>query len=428
MEHVQSLSERIGALKVIARSLQEGTAHTRLLPEVDQVLALPDELATASVGEREAIARQVREYEQAFDRLGYTLLDQIMPTTGASPVFQVVQAADEFRARLKACVGRTVQTAQGPLRLEPHHVEALSRYSLSIGTPPVTAAMHSLVSRTLFGAELSGLFGHLETLSCDRRALAGLLDQLQALVGTSLHYATAAEERGFLADAAQFINFEGAAFLNRAVVTESRERVTHLIAHHVFDTVGPDQAAPVRVIEGGRPARRRPARQPSWTRSRAAATAPVSGRGIAAACWRRWVGRRAGAGVGELRAALVHVGEGSRTHWRCIGIHWGRRSRFAKPDIPEHLPRRSEACHWHRVAPAAKQALCCERRKCFPSRSRWGTQRGRSMPPCQTPVPISLTRLRWCRHSHEPKDLGRPVLRTPDGLHGATVMTTLPFL
>ena len=250
MEHVQSLSERVGALKVIARSLQEGTAHTRLLPEVDQVLALPDELATASVGEREAIARQVREYEQAFDRLGYTLLDQIMPTTGASPVFQVVQAADEFRARLKACVGRTVQTAQGPLRLEPHHVEALSRYSLSIGTPPVTAAMHSLVSRTLFGAELSGLFGHLETLSCDRRALAGLLDQLQALVGASLHYATAAEERGFLADAAQFINFEGAAFLNRAVVTESRERVTHLIAHHVFDTVGPDQAAPVRVIEG----------------------------------------------------------------------------------------------------------------------------------------------------------------------------------
>jgi hypothetical protein len=34
----------------------------------------------------------------------------------------------------------------------------------------------------------------------------------------------------------------------------------------------------------------------------------------------------------------------------------------------------------------------------------------------------------WCRHVREPKDIGRPVLRTHDGLHGATVTTTLSFL
>ena len=83
------------------------------------------------MGEREAIARQVREYEQTFDSLGYTLLDQIMPATGVSNVFRIVQAADEFKARLKKKIGRPVELDGKAVPLDSHHLEALSRYSLS---------------------------------------------------------------------------------------------------------------------------------------------------------------------------------------------------------------------------------------------------------------------------------------------------------
>ncbi len=71
MEQVRALTDRIKLLKSIAASMREGAIHTRPIPEVDKILALPDELLHASVGAREAVARQVREYEQAFDRLGY---------------------------------------------------------------------------------------------------------------------------------------------------------------------------------------------------------------------------------------------------------------------------------------------------------------------------------------------------------------------
>ena len=82
MEQVRATTDRIRSLKSIAASMHEGAIPTRLIPAVDKILALPDDLATATIGEREAVSRQVREYEQAFDRLGYTLLDQIMPPTG----------------------------------------------------------------------------------------------------------------------------------------------------------------------------------------------------------------------------------------------------------------------------------------------------------------------------------------------------------
>lgn len=229
MEQIRALTDRIRLLKSIAASMHEGAIHTRLVPEVDKVLALPDKLDQASLGEREAVSRQVREYEQAFDRLGYTLLDQIMPATGVSPVFRIVQAADEFKLRVRD--------------------EALSRYSLSIGTPPVTAAMRALVARTLFGVELPQLAAQLEVLPCDRRALASLLDCFGELVDGSLHYSTNAEEKKFLAQAARFVNFEGASLFNRVVITESPERVTHLIRHHVFDKFGALAEVPVRLID-----------------------------------------------------------------------------------------------------------------------------------------------------------------------------------
>ena len=66
-----------------------------------------------------------------------------------------------------------------------------------------------------------------------------LLDLFAELVDGSLHYSTAAEEKPFLAEAAEFVNFEGASLFNRVVITESPERVIDLIQHHVFDKFGP---------------------------------------------------------------------------------------------------------------------------------------------------------------------------------------------
>ena len=108
--------------------------------------------------------------------------------------------------------------------------------------------MRELVARTLFGTGLDRLRAHLETLPCDRRVLAGMLDALRELVDGSLHYNTASEERQFLIDAAAFVNFEGATLFNRTVITESPERVTELIRGHVFDKFGPLEVVPVRLV------------------------------------------------------------------------------------------------------------------------------------------------------------------------------------
>lgn len=250
MEQALALAERIKALKAVAAPMREGRIHVLLLPEIDKILALPDDVSTAPVGEREAIARQLREYEQTFDRLGYTLLEQVMPTTGVSPIFRVVSAADEHKAALKQRIGQSFSVGGEEIRLDAAHVEALTRVSLSIGTPPVTGAMRSLVARTVFGKDVAELGGYLETLPCDPVALGRLLELFGELIEQSLHYSTAAEERTFLEQAAEFVNFEGATLFTRAVITESPDRVIDLIRDHVFDKFGARASTPVRVVPG----------------------------------------------------------------------------------------------------------------------------------------------------------------------------------
>ena len=250
MEQVGALTERIRLLKGIAASMHEGAFHTHLIPEIDKILALPDELSTASVGEREAITRQLREYEQTFDRLGYTLLEQLMPTVGVSTVFQVVQAAEGFKSWLRPRIGQTY-TYNGKVEtFDQHAYDVVTRTSLSIGTPPVTAGMRRLISRILFGREVTGLLDHVETVSSDPNTMRDLFGMVGVLVDGSLHYCTAAEESAFLHEAADFAGFEGGRILNRVVVTESPDRVIELIRDHVFDKFTPGSESPVRVVEG----------------------------------------------------------------------------------------------------------------------------------------------------------------------------------
>jgi hypothetical protein len=251
MEQASLLADRIKELKAIAASLQEGAIHTRLFPEIDSILALPDDLGSASIGEREAVARQVREYEQTFNGFGYSLLKQLMPTTGVSAVFQVVQAAEAFRRDTRAKIGHRYRTEDGRELVFDHHAhEVLGRYSLSIGTPPVTAGMRELVSRILLGKDLPELFGFIDLLGVDPTALEQLLRLLEALIASSLHYCTAAEERAFLRDATELAGFEGGRIFNRVVITESPERVIDLIQGHVFDKFGEGEAPPVQIVPG----------------------------------------------------------------------------------------------------------------------------------------------------------------------------------
>ena len=251
VEQVSALAERIRVLKQIAASMQEGAIHTRLFPEIDKILAFPDDLSRASVGEREAVTRQVREYEQTFDQLGYSLLKQNMPTTGVSSIFQVVQAAEAFKGELKGHVGRPWISADGEERqLDHHDYDVLTRHSLSIGTPPVTAGMGALVCRMVLGRELSDLLGFTEFLGAEPTELEQLLRLLEQLMASSLHYCTAGEEAAFLLQAAEQVNFEGGRIFNRVVITASPERVIHLICDHLFDKFGPSDAPPVRQVPG----------------------------------------------------------------------------------------------------------------------------------------------------------------------------------
>ncbi|MCU0690119.1 MAG: hypothetical protein MUF54_01830, partial [Polyangiaceae bacterium] len=251
MEQVAAITERIKSLKAIAASMHEGAFHTHLIHEIDKVLALPDDLHTATVSEREAVARQVREYEQTFDRLGYTLLEQLMPTVGVSSVFQIVRAAERFRASLRPLVGQRYKGPDGQEHpFDQHAYGAITRSSLSIGTPPVTDGMRELIARIVFGRPVQGLLHHVETLSPEPNDLRDLCALLGQLIDGSLHYATEGEEAAFLREAAEFGGFEGGRILNRVVVTESPERVLHLVRDHVFDKFTPASESPVRLVEG----------------------------------------------------------------------------------------------------------------------------------------------------------------------------------
>lgn len=249
MEQITTLSERIATLKDIARSMDEGAIHTRLFPEVDKILALPDELGAASLGEQAAIGRQVREYEQTFEGLGYRLLEQNMPRLGVSPVFQVARAAESFKARLRRRVGSSFEL-DGERRFEQEHANALTAASLSIGTPPVTADMKVLVARILFGRPAAELFDFVEALAADRAELDRLLAIFEDLVDSSLRYNTVGEEAAFLEEAGEFVNFEGGRLFARVVITESPRRVVDLIAEQLFDKFAPGQPAPVREVVG----------------------------------------------------------------------------------------------------------------------------------------------------------------------------------
>jgi len=250
MEQVSALAERIRSLKVVAASMHEGAIHTRLFPEVDNILALPDDLSSPSVAEREAVARQVREYEQVFDQLGYSLLAQIMPATEVSPVFHVVRAAEAFARELGGRIGQPGRVGDETIQLDHHHLSVLTRYSLSIGTPPVTSGMRELVARILFGCELADLHSFIDVLDCDAVVLERLLRLLEQVVTSSLHYCTAPEETRFLSEASEFVNFEGGRIFNRVVITESPARVIQLIENHVFDKFGSDGVPPVRLVDG----------------------------------------------------------------------------------------------------------------------------------------------------------------------------------
>ncbi|MBN1960061.1 MAG: aminotransferase class I/II-fold pyridoxal phosphate-dependent enzyme [Deltaproteobacteria bacterium] len=252
MQQAGALMEQVKTLKSLAATMQEGRIYTHLIPEIDKILALPDpdDLAEASISEREAVARQVREYEQSFDSLGFSLLNQIMPSTGVSNIFRIVQAADDFNNRLKKHVGITYEINGKQQTLDARHIDALTRYSLSIGTPPVTAHMRDVVSRIVFGKEIKSLYGYVETLGVNHEQYILLIKSLARLIDSSLHYNTNAEERAFLVDATEFVNFEGANLFNRVVITESPKRVIDLIQKHVFDKFGPSGVNPVRLVPG----------------------------------------------------------------------------------------------------------------------------------------------------------------------------------
>ncbi|MBW2734618.1 MAG: aminotransferase class I/II-fold pyridoxal phosphate-dependent enzyme [Deltaproteobacteria bacterium] len=262
MEQVAALSERIRSLKQVAASMREGAIHTALIPEIDKVLALPDGLTGRTLGELEAVSRQIREYEQTFDALGYTLLDQLMPSTSVSSVFRVVQAKDSFRHALRLKVGQSIALPTGgEVTIDHALVEALTSYGLSIGTPPITDTMRKLVARTIFGRDVEHLTDFVEVLdppdpasglpvSLQHHQLLKLLQLLRELIYSSMHYNTIAEEQAFLRDATEFINFEGGRLFNRVVITESPKRVITLVERYLFDKFGPQGETPVHVVEG----------------------------------------------------------------------------------------------------------------------------------------------------------------------------------
>ena len=262
MEQVTTLSERIRSLKQVAASMREGAIHTGLIPEIDKVLALPEDLQGRTLGDLEAISRQIREYEQTFDALGYTLLDQLMPSTTVSAVFRVVRAKDRFRQALRAKVGQSLTLPNGREVVIDHAlVEALTGYGLSIGTPPITDAMRKLVARTIFGCDVERLTDFVEVLdppdpnsglpvALQHHQLLRLLELLRDLIYGSMHYNTVIEEQAFLRDATEFINFEGGRLFNRVVITESPQRVITLVERYLFDKFGPGGETPVHVVEG----------------------------------------------------------------------------------------------------------------------------------------------------------------------------------
>lgn len=262
MEHSDVLVERITSLKAIAASMHDGAIHTEIIPEVDKILALPDETTRLSVSELEALTRQVREYEQTFDGMGYSFLEQIMPAATVSPVFKLVRAADVFKRTLKRKLGESAlvpteiassienSTTLSSVTLGSQEYEVLTRYNLSIGTPPVTDSMVELVGETLFASSIAQLRSLMTLLGDGSPDFSEVSEYLVRLITSSTHYCTGAEEEQFLRESTDFINFEGARLFNRIVITDSPDRVIKLIEHHLFDKFGEDSVSAVRSVSG----------------------------------------------------------------------------------------------------------------------------------------------------------------------------------
>lgn len=106
-----------------------------------------------------------------------------MPTTGVSPIFRVVRAAEAFKADLGPHIGRRFTLEGGQeLVLDYQHRDALTRRSLSMGTPPVTEGISDLVGSILLGRPLADLCGFIDFLGCDPTDLEQLLGELERLI------------------------------------------------------------------------------------------------------------------------------------------------------------------------------------------------------------------------------------------------------
>ena len=229
---METLTQRIQHIRTFAESLTDAARSLELFKGL--AFASVDTIDGASSKQLEELIPKFEHSEALQQQCGYALIEDIVPAFSVSRVFQIVQAADAFKRSLKSLVGSKVDVQGTEHTLSDHDYTQLTRYGLSIGTPPVTTGMRELVETTLFGSTCSELATVASRTGLEDASLSKLLKLFETLVAGSLHYNNALEEKQFLAESMSFDNFGNTSLFHRGVVTESPERVVSLMTKYLF--------------------------------------------------------------------------------------------------------------------------------------------------------------------------------------------------
>lgn len=250
----RDLEGEIRQLKEFAEPLMDEVKVTPLMPVINRIINLKDNLKGLGDGELEYVQHEVEECKRLLDEISYEYVTQIITKPTPSRVFRVLSSGNQFEKKLRRAVGKKVKAGEGgtEVTITPELVDLLTRYRFSLGTPPVTPKGVRTVEEIVFGGTLQNIYAFRDLISCDKGVFDRFLGAVDRMTEQSTHYTTESEKRDFKKRATEFPNLEGARGLTKAIVSGTPKTALRLIRDQLFSKHS-NGTSPVKVVEKSNP-------------------------------------------------------------------------------------------------------------------------------------------------------------------------------
>ncbi len=244
------LEHEIQNLRHFAEPLSAEVVVTPLMPVIDTIMQLPEDLSDVPPEKIDAIEKRVAECKRLIEELSYEYINRIISKPNPSKVFQILNNSNLFERNLRKSIGKKVrlESSDEEVDITPQVAEALTRYRFSIGTPPITPEGIKTIEQVLFGGELPNIYGFRDLIGADRQIFDKFLQAVDRLVTQSTHYTTAKEKAEFEREATEFSGLEGLRAFKKSTISGSPQTAIRLMTEHMLSQHS-NGSMPMKVVE-----------------------------------------------------------------------------------------------------------------------------------------------------------------------------------